>query len=865
MDIYCMRTQYRLAIQIFLLSCFSFLIQGIIKKLVEESISQHNFMRTLLPLLILQVIALTSLGQARAGKIDGIVKDAGGKSMDAVTVALLKKSDSSAAKTTMTDQSGRFKMEGIETGKYILSATHIGYSTWYGPLEIKSSKPSLSITNIIMQATEASLDMVTVVGKRPLIENKIDKTVVNVDASATNGGLTVLEVLEKSPGVMVDNDGNISLKGKPGVIIMIDGKPTYLSAQDLANYLKNMPANELDQVEIMSQPPAKYDASGNSGVINLITKKSKNYGFNGSVTACAIVAKYFKSPNSLTFNWRQGNINIYGNYGFSYWEGFNDIHASNSLRENATVPFDRYTIQHTYGRYSDRGHNFRTGIDYFADKHTSIGFSVNGTVDDQWFTSASSTEFYDSLHNYVQYNLAQSLNKTPETHLGFNGNFTHKLDEKGSELAIDADYIFYNTQGIAYSNNYLYNADNSPSDAPYLLNGLLPSLIDIYSIKADYKKVVSSNITIEAGIKSSYVKTDNNAVYTLYDDSLKDWQPDTSISNHFIYKENINAAYFNWQQQVKKFSLQIGLRAEQTVANGDQTVKNIGFQHNYIQLFPTTYFTYKTNDDNTFGISFGRRIERPSYQSLNPFRFQLDRYTYEQGNPSLQPQISNNIEASYNYKGELNISANYSITSDVISSAVITTKEPGDSNYTTYQTSENLVSQRNIGLSINYSRQLVKSWMMNLFFNVYNNRYQGVVDSTNVDVSYTSFNSSFNTQYSFKKGWTTELSGFYYAKNFVDGVTLADGRGMFSLGAAKQIMGRKASVKLNLRDPFYLMNFTAHTDLDKGLTYSHSVWDNRRIIFTIVYRFGKTAGSQTQRRNSGASDEQSRVGGNGQQ
>ena len=823
-------------------------------------------MRTLTTLLIMQILVTAAFGQGKSGKISGIIKDANDNPIDGVTVSLLKRSDSSQIKIAFSDKSGQFKLENIGFGKYILSVTHIGYATWFSqPLEITASKPSLSINNISLQSSNASLSQVTVVGKRPLIENKIDKTVVNVDASTTNGGLTVLEVLEKSPGVMVDADGNVSLKGKQGVLIMIDGKPTYLSPTDLANYLRNMSASQLDQIEIMTQPPAKYDASGNSGMINLITKKNKNNGFNGSITATAIVARYFKSPNSLNFNWRQGKFNIYGNYGYAYWEGFNDIHTSSSLREEANLAFDRYTRQYTFGRYSDRGQNFRAGVDYFADKKTTLGFSVNGTIDKQKFTSGSTTDFYDSLHNYVQYNIAQSLNNTPETHLGFNGNYTRKLDDKGGEISVDADYIFYNTQGTVYSNNYLYNADNVPSDAPYLLNGLLPSLINIYSIKSDYKRVLTKDITFEAGVKSSYVKTDNNAVYSLYDNIVKDWTPDTSISNHFIYKENINAAYINWRQSIRKFSVQLGLRAEQTNANGDQTVKSIDFKKHYIQFFPTTYFSYKTNDNNTFGISYGRRIERPSYQSLNPFRFQLDRYTYEQGNPDLQPQFSNNVEASYNYKGELNISANYTMTTAIISDAQITFKAAGDSNYTTYQTSQNIASERNIGLSINYSKQLMKSWMLNVFFNVYNHLYRGVVDSTNIDVSYNSFNASFNTQYSFKKGWSGEFSGFYNARDYVSGVLLAEGRGMFSLGAAKQIMNKKASVKLNLRDPFYLMNFNTHTDLNKGIIDTHRIWDNRRIILTIVYRFGKTSGNQVRRRDGGASDEQNRVGGNGQQ
>src|SRR5258708_11699511 len=275
-------------------------------------------MRTLTTFLILQISASTACGQETSGKISSRVKDAGGNPMDAVSVDLLKSADSPRTKVAITDRSGQFKFENIAIGKYILSVTHIGYTSWYSlPFEITASKPFVTLNTILLQPAEPSLGQVTVVGKRPLIENKMDKTVVNVDASTTNGGLTALEVLEKSPGVMVDNDGNVSLKGKKGVIIMIDGKPTYLSAQDLTNYLKNMPPNQLDQIEIMSQPPAKYDASGDSGVINLVTKKSKNNGFNGSVTATAIIARYFKSPNSLNFNWRQGKMNIYVTYTYS--------------------------------------------------------------------------------------------------------------------------------------------------------------------------------------------------------------------------------------------------------------------------------------------------------------------------------------------------------------------------------------------------------------------------------------------------------------------------------------------------------------------------------------------------------------------
>ncbi len=801
----------------------------------------------------------------QSGKINGAIKSAEGKPIEAATVSLLKSKDSSLVKISISDKEGIFSFERIKNDNYILKVEAVGFSNYYSnAFAISSEKSSITIDDFKLEAASKQLNNVSVVSHRPLIENKIDKTVVNVDASPTNGGLSALEVLEKSPGVTVDNDGNVSLKGKQGVMILVDGKQTYLNGQDLANYLKNMPANQLDQIEIMTQPPAKYDAAGNAGIINLITKKNKSNGFNGTVSTSAIIAQYFKNTNSLNINWHKGKLNLFGQYGYSYWQGFNNIYIDRSLRDTITLPFNRYSDQHTYGKFLDKSNEFKAGFDFFANKTTTYSFSVNGTIDEQTFTSSGVANIYDSLKNFVQYNDASSQTKTPLTNLGFDFNYDKKLDSSGQDLAIDADYLFYNTPGVQYSDNYLYNADNSPSELPYLLNGYLPSLIDIFSLKADYKKPLKHDATFEAGFKSSYVRTDNNAEYSLYNNGNEKWEPDDTLSNHFIYKENINAAYVNYQKKIKKFGMQLGLRAEQTIAEGDQVTKNISFNKNYIQLFPTAYFTYNKNDNNTFELSYGRRIDRPDYANLNPFQFQLDRYTYQQGNPNLQPQFSNNVEASYNYKGQLNITANYTRTTGMINDVLLSIKQPGDSNYTTYQTSQNIASNTNIGLAVNFSKQIKKWWTVNIYGNVFNNDYKGVIQYENIHVNITAFNGNFSSQFNFNKGWSGEISGWYNGKNFVSSAILAQPMGMFSFGGGKQILKGKASIKLNIRDPFYLARFAGSTDLQQGLTQIRSNWDNRRAIITFTYRFGSNNAHQVQHNNA-AEEEQNRVKTNSQQ
>lgn len=826
-------------------------------------------MHKIFTLVIIFFTALAATAQNRIGHVTGTVSSADGKNIEAATVSLLRAKDSLPAKIAVTNKQGAFDFEKIAEGNYLLSVTAVGYSNKLVS-KFTVGAETVSIPAIKMEQAPANLSGVTVAAKRPLIENKIDKTVVNVDASPTNSGLSALEVVEKSPGVMVDNDGNISIKGKSGVIVLLDGKPAYLSGQDLANYLKNLPANQLDQLEIMTQPPARFDASGNSGVINIKTKKSRANGFNGSFSTSLIFANYFKETNSLNFNWRKNKVNVFGNYGYAYWEGFNEIHITRKNSEGAGKPFTQQFDQNTFGKFKGQPHNFKAGLDWFASKNTTIGAVISGLVDDRKFTSEGNSLIMDGARNLIGRNYALSQNKDPWTNLGANLNFRQVLDKKGKELTADADYIIYRTKGNQYSNNYTYNPDNTPKADPYLLKGYLPADINIYTFKTDYSQPMGKEGRFEAGAKFSYVETDNDAQYTYFNKGTNSWNVDLNRSNHFIYKENINAAYVNLNQQFGKFGAQLGLRMEQAHVKGNQIANAKKFDSSYAKLFPTVYLSYKLNDANTLGLSYGRRIERPSYQDLNPFQYLLDQYTYRQGNPGLRPQFSHNVELSYNYKGALNVAMNYTKTADIINDILRSFKTSStDTTYTTFQTKENLANRRNIGLSVNFQKPITKFWSINFFTNVYNNAYDGNITSTKngvtsnerIKVDFTAFMFNISNTFNFNKGWSAEASGFYQSENLVSGVIVARPMGMFALGGGKQIFKNKASIRINVRDPFWLQKFRGYTELETLSTQIQSKWDNRRFIITFNYRFGKqTQSAPPRRRNAASQDEQNRVG-----
>jgi len=437
----------------------------------------------------------------------------------------------------------------------------------------------------------------------------------------------------------------------------------------------------------------------------------------------------------------------------------------------------------------------------------------------------------------------------------FSGNFNyrHVFDTAGTELTVDLDYIGYrNTSNMLLTTEFYDEMHQQTSD-PLLLKGHLPSDINIYSIKSDYTHPFKGG-RLEAGIKSSYVKTDNIVDYQrLYADK---WVPD-SRSNHFIYDENINAAYVTLNKQIKKWSLQGGLRVENTIAKGYQVTNDSTFKRNFTDLFPNVYITYTINDKNSLTLSYGRRITRPNYQDLNPFTYFLDSLSYRQGNPYLLPQFSNNIELSHTFKGKIITTLNYNNTTDVISQIF----KQNSQTKIVYFTSDNVAKFINMGISITAPVTITKWWNTNFFTNIYNNHYKGIYNTQPLDMSYTSFMVNITNTFTIKQGFSLELSGFYRGKG-VDQLTINQPIYQMSIGGQKNIFKNKATVRLNIRDPFAWQEYRGVTEYGNIYAKIHSKFDVRQVTANFTYRFGKNTQQPPQRRrNNATQDEQNRVGG----
>ena len=816
-------------------------------------------MKTIITILLLSISGY--LGAQT--KIQGNVREANNGPLESANISLIKGNDTTVSRTAVTNKEGRFLFSDIPAGIYHVRISVVGFETVAGAnFNIAAGDKTLELPAFNLNRKNNELQSVIVVSKKPFIEQKNDRILVNVDASPANAGTSVMDVLEKSPGVSVDKDGNISLKGKQGVTIMIDNRPTYMSGAQLATYLKSLPSSAIDQLEIMSNPSAKYDAAGNSGIINLKTKKNKARGFNGSATLTYTQGEYAKPGGSLNLNDRENKFNFFLNGGYTYWQGFQDLDINRNYLDAGTKNINSIFTQNTHMKFLSPELNLKLGADYFPDSKTTLGIVLSGYQNNETDNSISNITLKNA--NNVTDSLVQSIGNIHGkwSNGTLNLNFRRQFDSSGRELTADADYIYYKSSSDQLFQNYTYDPNMKPLSSN-TLSGDLPSTINIYSFKTDYTHPFQNDFKLEAGLKTSFVATDNKANY--YDVSGNEYIPDTTKTNYFVYHENINAVYFNLTKKYKKWNFQAGLRVENTNYDGHQygniyTVNNndSSFKKSYVNAFPTAYISYELNDKNTFNVNFGRRIDRPNYGDLNPFLFFLDEYTYQAGNPYLQPQISTNIELSHTYHNMLTTTLNYSNTQNFFAE---TFQQEG---HATIVRRGNIGRRENAGIAVSLNMPVTKWWNATIYVNVNYNQLTGELYGEALDIHAIQGMGNMNNMFKFKHGWSAELSGWYRTSG-IEGQIYVQPMGQVSTAIAKQIMKEKGTLKLGLRDIFYTQQVKGSIDFQQTEATFHNSRDSRQLSLTFTYRFGKAiGGAQNNHHSGGADDESSRLkkGGN---
>ncbi len=763
------------------------------------------------------------------------------------TVELRKTDSKTLIKAAITSDKGiaDFLING--EGKYVATVIALGYATKNTVIfELPATNKTINV-NLVQSAK--SLQEVNITAKKPFVQRVQGKTIINVDASVTNAGTTVLEVLEKSPGVMVDRNGGISLQGKPSVLVMIDDKPTYLSGTELSNLLGSMSSAQVNQIELITSPSAKYDASGNAGIINIKTKKNRQEGFNGNFLTNVGQGKYLKNNNSLVLNFRKGRMNTFVNYGFNYNKNFTSIYAYREYFNNQggiSAALDQPSYLGNIGK----NNSLKTGLDFYASEKTTFGLTLSGTLVKRkgegdavatWLNAKNEIDLAISTYSGSDFRLRNGA---------VNVYGRHNINKK-QDIGFDVDYLRYaidndqNFQNIR-TGTIAYNQGS---------RGDIPSKLRIFSVKADYILQLGKNAKLEAGVKSSAINTDNTADYQYFNGT--NWAESLKKSNHFLYEEHINSVYSSIEHKINRLSYQLGLRYENTNYNGNQLgnaqQQGSNFSKKYQDFFPSGYVAYQVDSVNSFSFTAGRRFNRPAYQKLNPFVFIINKYTYQRGNPFFLPQYSWNFELSHSYGQVLTTALSYSGIANYFSQLFLS-----EGNDILVYTEGNVGRMHNLGIAVTAQVSPFKWWSLTAQSNFNYKKLSGY-QNVNYQSSVKQLHTSLNNQFRINSTLNAEISGFYTTKARNDLQELLSPTGQLSAGLVKTILKGKGSLKLSARDIFYTQSMEGITDFPGASEYFILWRDSQVINLGFSYRFGKPL-KTTKRSNGGAGDEMNRAG-----
>lgn len=758
------------------------------------------------------------------------------------SVLLLKKPDSTLIIGTLSDSAGFFKIKATP-GEYLVQVSFQGYEDFFTSLHVGSHDSLISVPNILLTAGAKILNEVVVSSKKPFLEQKIDRLIVNMANSITGAGYTAFEVLQKVPGVVIIND-HITLSGKSGVIILLNGKSSpYI---DLESVIKSIPGSNIDHVEVMNNPGAKFDASGNAGVINIVLKKNKAAGFNANITTGGGFSiydqsdvkskdrKYQRITSSIGLNYRAGNWNIFGNVDQMHRSVF-EVNNYDRIINN-----DLYK-QTNYYPYSYNMYNFRFGVDYAISKRTIIGFLLNGFHRNGDGTGITYTDVFKSgsispMDNFLTNNYT-NINRTNITG---NLNLNHRFDSSGTVLNIDFDFSTYYYHNKANIDVFSENGN----ETNLFQEGKMP--LKYWTLRADYEHPFKKFLKLETGFKISNVGITNDLLF------IRNREIDSDLSNIFKYNEAIYAGYTTLTGGKTKFNWQLGLRAESTGNNG-YLKDSMTLKRNYLQLFPSFFLQYQVRSGLSLNFNYGRRTDRPDFQLLSPFSYFIDSLTYAQGNPTLLPQLTHLARLTINRRSWPTLAISYGYTNRVIYK-----EAPHQIGKMAYMYAENLGNLIAKTVELNYPIQIGNKITGYSGVQAFHNTYK----TTFSDSVYN--RSKFNWQvyggitYKFSKSFSAEVNAYFSSGQLNEFWEVGSSSGV-NIGLQQNILKGKGKINLAVNDIFYKNGTISRINYGAiNMVYLYRD-DSRNARLTFSYSLGKHQLKKSRERQVGSKDEQQRL------
>ncbi|CCH56472.1 TonB-dependent receptor plug [Fibrisoma limi BUZ 3] len=819
-------------------------------------------MKTTLLLLLIISVPFTRVWAQTT--LHGLVHDNAGKPLPFATVALLNARDSGdtldrLVKERNSDAQGLYAFENVQAGEYLVRVTAVGYQKAYSSAISVTNEP-VNVPTLTLTEATSKLAEVKVTAKKPFIEQQIDRMVVNVAQSIVGSGSTALEVLEKAPGVTVDyQNERLQLRGKDGVIVQIDGRQMYLSQQEVITLLRSMSSDNIETVELITNPGARYDAAGNSGIINIRLKKNSNVGTNGTISIAGGSGRFDRERGSLQLNHRANKLNLFGSYslnrGGNYWDFLMDTNQPDPTQDNPNQRnFGRQT---TYLRFRDLGQNAKAGLDFSPNQRTTIGLVWTGLWSDHRERGPADAVFRRTENGpvYLRARTEKTYDTFSQNQVG-NLNVQHSFGEKHGQVTADVDLGHFSRQ---HANSLLTETLVVSEGATPPVGGLLltqPTTIDIRTAKVDYNRLLPGGWKLETGLKTASVKTDNDLrirIGTLAEGQQGRLQPDPSQSNRFQYTERVNAGYVSMLGKLlKKTDVQIGLRVEQTHSVGHSLTLNQRVERNYLKWFPSLFVNHPLAKGQTLTLSYSYRIDRPSYQNLNPARGFVNPFAFSIGNAYLQPQFTHSTEAKYTLKNNVFASLAYSRTTDLM----FFTIHPVEGNKT-YVTFENLGLMRGYTLTLGVPLTVMKGWQLQTNWLGYYNRFQYDYEGTLLQVENVAGRLNANNAFTLGKGWTAELNG-WVSTPAVNGIWRTPWVGSLDVGVQKAV-GTRLKLKLSGQDVLHTNQFIPTANTPDYQSQTRLAFDTRIVLLNLTYSFGNQQIKSERQRRTASEDETRRA------
>ena len=817
-------------------------------------------MRTL-PLILLGTLYFHAL---RGQQIRGSVRDDQGKPLAGASIALENSTDSAVMKLSISNPNGQYAFAPVTAGRYFVSVTHIGYQ----PQRSENFEPgpdgAYPVPEIRLILQSGSLKKAVVQTAKPLVEARADRVILHVEGNINAIGSDALELLRKSPGITVDKDNALSLEGKSGLQVFVDGRPTYLSGAALAGYLQTLPSSLVESVEIIPHPPAHYEAAGSAGIVNIRLKKNAAYGTNMTVSAGYNIGVYGKYNGSVSLNHRETRLNVFADY--TYTHSLNESFATMYREQSDTAFHQQSAVLTTTGT-----HSWRAGLDWFADKRNTIGVVVSGSSTIHTLQSASSTPIVYIPSNTTDRILVAN-NHTGETRDNVNADLNYRYaDSAGHELNVDADFGEYHLRSNQLQPNDYYDPPGKQLLYSNVYNIVAPTDIRIYSGKADYATGFAKGL-LSLGWKSSFVNTSNifgeNDVYA--------WgsQRDSLNSNVFGYQENIHAVYADYKRNSRRWVIEGGIRVENTSSKGTSTgyrepagsippagggshyaPYDSSFTRNYTDFFPHVSITWNSRPSTQWTLSYGRRIDRPAYQDLNPFEFKIDDYTFYRGNTRLMPQYTNSIGLSWLYAQKLSASLNFSHTSDLFTVLADTTEVSK-----LVDDRENLSSQEVVSMTLSYP--FTAKWY-SVYASVTGARLMNKADfgpGRGIDLGVCDLTAYAQHSARLGHGWTAQLTQYYNSPTIWQATLRSHSLWGMDVGLQKTVMGGNGSFKVSVTDIFHTLDWSATSEFAGQSIATSGRYESRLLKMYFTCRFGNRQLKAARRHNNGDDDETKRAG-----